>query len=61
MMALAAFQIVIVIINCMLICYTERDSLEKQLLKSGTISFPTRKAAVSRDVERQSSGGPSRV
>jgi hypothetical protein len=36
------FQVVYLVMTCMMICYTERDSLERQMIKAGTIGDTSR-------------------
>jgi hypothetical protein len=43
-LAFVIFQLIFLVLACMLICYTERDSLEKQMIKAGTISEAKRQA-----------------
>lgn len=37
MLFFAIFQFVLLLLNCLLICYTEKDTVEEMLIKSGTI------------------------
>jgi hypothetical protein len=37
MLFFGLFQFVLLLLNCLLICYTEKDSVEEMLIKSGTI------------------------
>jgi hypothetical protein len=37
MLFFGIFQLVLLLLNCLLICYTEKDSVEEMLIKSGTI------------------------
>lgn len=40
MLAFTVFQFFLMFLNCLLICFTEKDSLETILMKTGTISRP---------------------
>lgn len=37
MLFFAIFQLLLLLLNCLLICYTEKDTVEEMLVKSGTI------------------------
>lgn len=38
MLAFAVFSVVLMLLVCMLICFTEKDTLEEMLIKTGTIN-----------------------
>ena len=38
MLAFAVFSVVLMLLVCMLICFTEKDTLEDMLVKTGTIN-----------------------
>jgi hypothetical protein len=37
MLFFGLFQFVLLLLNCLLICFTEKDTVEEMLIKSGTI------------------------
>lgn len=47
----SAFHVTLIVLNCALMCYTERDSLEVMLTKTGTITQTAAKARAEQEVD----------
>lgn len=52
LLAFTIFQAFLMILTCLLICYTEPDTLEDMLVKSGTIPRAIQPAAQHADMRR---------
>jgi len=39
-LAFTVFQVFLMLLSCLLICFTEKDSLQTVLIKTGTIARP---------------------